>query len=253
MKDLKWNINPFGGAIVDPRSIPTDVEGILEALDTATSRWKEELIKVVWLEVPNESFSGLSSILAKGFTFHHANENYAMLTMSLVPESFIPPYATHFVGVGGVVMNDDGEILVVSEKYRASGRGPSYKLPGGALIQGEHIKDAAVREILEETGIQTEFDSLICFRHWHQYRYEKSDIYFVAKLRPLSSNISMQEEEISECLWMPIEKYLQNETIHSFNKSIVRAAVNNEGIRPFSMEGYEPNERYEFFMPSNIN
>ena len=121
------------------------------------------------------------------------------------------------------------------------------------MLQGEHIKDAAVREILEETGIQTEFDSLICFRHWHQYRYEKSDIYFVAKLRPLSSNISMQEEEISECLWMPVEKYLQNETIHSFNKSIVRAAVNNEGIRPFSMEGYEPKERYEFFMPSNIN
>ena len=252
MRDLKWNINPFGGAVVDPQSISTDTEDFLDSLEVATQKWKKDQIKVVWLELPTECFSLLSYILARGFIFHHANKDYAMLTLSLVPTSFMPPYATHFIGVGGVVINENNEILVVSERYRSAGRGPSYKLPGGALIEGEHIEAAAVREILEETGIKTEFDSLICFRHWHQYRYEKSDIYFVARLRPLSSHILMQEEEISECLWMPVEEYLENDTIHSFNKAIVRAALNSEGLLPYSMEGYEPKQRYEFFMPSDI-
>ena len=249
MNELKWNITPFGGTVVDPQSISSDLGVFLKALDKATPIWKEKSINVVWLEVPSEAFPVLSLILERGFVFHHANQNYAMLTMTLVPNSFIPPYATHFIGVGGVVINEAEEILVVSEKYRSGGRGPSYKLPGGALIQGEHIQDAAVREILEETGIRTEFDSLVCFRHWHRYRYGKSDIYFVTRLRPLSANISMQAEEISECLWMPLKEYLRNETIHGFNKAIVEAAVNSDGIGPFSIEGYEPKEKYEFFMP----
>ena len=61
----------------------------------------------------------------------------------------------------------------------------------------------------------------------------------------------MQEEEIAECLWMPVEKYLVNDSIHGFNKAIVQAALNNEGLISSSMEGYEPRERYEFFMPDN--
>ena len=251
MRHLKWNVNPFGGAVVDPKSVPVEPDEFLEAIEVATKQWKIDSVKVVWLEVPQNRFSLLSLILARGFTFHHANSDYAMLTLSLVPMSFVPPYATHFIGVGGVVINEKKEILVVSERYRSSGRAPSYKLPGGALVQAEHIQDAAVREVLEETGIKTVFESLICFRHWHQYRYDKSDIYFVARLRPLNSEILMQEEEIAECLWMPVEKYLVNDSIHGFNKAIVQAALNNEGLISSSMEGYEPRERYEFFMPDN--
>ena len=153
MRHLKWNVNPFDGAVVDPKSIPVEPDEFLDAIEVATKQWKIDSVKVVWLEVPQNRFSLLSLILARGFTFHHANSDYAMLTLSLVPMSFVPPYATHFIGVGGVVINEKKEILVVSERYRSSGRAPSYKLPGGALVQAEHIQDAAVREVLEETGI----------------------------------------------------------------------------------------------------
>jgi hypothetical protein len=60
----------------------------------------------------------------------------------------------------------------------------------------------------------------------------------------------MQEEEIAECLWMPLEKFLAEDSgVHSFNKSIVRAALDNPGMVPSSMEGYGDAERFEFFMP----
>ena len=49
---------------------------------------------------------------------------------------------------------------------------------------------------------------------------------------------------------MPVAEFLAEDSgIHTFNKSIVRAALDNPGIVPSKMEGYEDAERFEFFMP----
>ena len=60
----------------------------------------------------------------------------------------------------------------------------------------------------------------------------------------------MQEEEIAECLWMPVGDYLAGENISDFNKRIVEAAIHSEGVRLTDIEGYAKPEQYEFFMPS---
>ena len=101
----------------------------------------------------------------------------------------------------------------------------------------------------EETGIRTRFESLVCFRHWHGYRYGKSDIYFVCRLSPLSSEIVMQEEEIEACVWMPVEEVLGESSIGKFTRDIVKAAIDSRGIAPAPMEGYSDAEKYEFMMP----
>jgi len=49
---------------------------------------------------------------------------------------------------GGVVLNDEGEVLVVSQ------RGKSWSLPKGHLDRGEDALAAAKREIYEESGIR---------------------------------------------------------------------------------------------------
>jgi ADP-ribose pyrophosphatase YjhB (NUDIX family) len=49
---------------------------------------------------------------------------------------------------GGVVLNGDGEVLVVSQ------RGKSWSLPKGHIDRGEDALTAAKREIYEESGIR---------------------------------------------------------------------------------------------------
>ena len=257
---LESTTNPFGGIIPNPQGLPSDPDEFRDRLAQSLTSWREQGYKTVWLEVP----IGLSALVpvavSAGFSFHHSGERpnlyspgmeddqYLMMTLQLEAGAFIPPFATHYIGVGGVVLNTDRELLVVCERHRNPGQPPFYKLPGGAVHPGEHLADAAIREVLEETGIHTQFEALACFRHWHGYRYGKSDIYFVARLSPLSNEITMQVEEIEECLWMPVDDYLDSEATSIFNRRIVRAALDHPGIKPESLQGFDDRER-EFFMP----
>ena len=69
---------------------------------------------------------------------------------------------------------------------------------------GEDIWQTAIRETLEETGIQTEFVSLLCFRHMHGYRWGIDDLYFACLLRPLSTDITISPSEIADAKWMDV-------------------------------------------------
>jgi 8-oxo-dGTP pyrophosphatase MutT (NUDIX family) len=252
METLEFSTNPFGGVTVDPLGLPEDPLRFRTQLAHSIDQWTADGYKLVWVELPISRAAHIPVAVEAGFEFHHSSEASLMMTFPLVDGAFVPPYATHYVGVGAVVVSDAGELLVVSERYRmGGGRGPGYKLPGGALHPGEHLVDAVVREVHEETGIKVRFNSLACFRHWHGYRHGKSDIYFVCRLSPLTHEITMQEEEIAECLWMPVDKFLEDPSISPFNKTIVRAALDNPGIVPTFVEGYGDPARFEFFMPGD--
>lgn len=245
---LKATTNPFRGIVPDPAALPENPEAFRQRLSHSLQVWQDDGALVVWLEVPIDRAALIPIAVEAGFAFHHSDEHYLMLARRLVPDAYIPPYATHYIGAGGVVLNEVRELLVVSEKYRRR-KGPAYKLPGGALHPGEHLAEAVVREVLEETGVQTQFQALACFRHWHGYRHGKSDIYFVCRLKPLSQDISMQAEEIAECLWMPVNTFLNDVDVSPFNKRIVRAAIEGRGLAPSLVDGFPDDGSREFFMP----
>ena len=252
MNVIDSTTNPFGGVIPDPEALPTLSQAFGLQLCYSLKVWADRGFQVVWLEIPIAKSHLISVATDAGFSYHHCGEDYLMLTHRLVDGAYIPPYATHYVGVGGAVLNDKRQLLVVLEKIDCTRRPYYYKLPGGALRPGEHLVDGVVREIREETGIDTRFESLVCFRHWHGYRYGKSDIYFVCRLSPLTQQITAQEREIEESLWMPVERFLTSEHVGVFNKRIVQAALEVKcGLVPGWIEGYQvdPGIR-EIFMPT---
>ena len=248
---LAHTADHFSGILIDAEHLPDDAH-FSDALTLSMDAWAAAGKRLVWLKVPLARAALVPLAAKKGFTFHHANEHDVMMTGRLVADAFIPTHATHYVGVGGVVINDRRELLVVCERHRATSR-RYYKLPGGALQAGEHLVDAVTREVLEETGVEARFEALVCFRHWHGYRYGKSDIYFVCRLTPLNTDLTMQAEEIEECLWMPVDEYLSHELVSPFNKRIVRAALSAPGVTPEWIEGHTDPARYEFFMPDETH
>jgi 8-oxo-dGTP pyrophosphatase MutT (NUDIX family) len=242
----------FGGVVVTSEVLPEGVDEFAERLAYSMDTWRSQGSRLAWLDVPIARAELIPLLTRAGFFFHHSNETDLVLVCRLVEDAFVPTHATHYIGVGGVVINDREELLVVCERHRRTSQ-PYYKLPGGALMPGEHLVDAVLREVLEETGVAAKFEALVCFRHWHGYRYGKSDIYFVARLSPLSQDVTMQAEEIEECFWMPVAEYFESDLVSAFNKRIVRAALRSPGVVPEWIDGYADPARYEFFMPSALD
>jgi ADP-ribose pyrophosphatase YjhB (NUDIX family) len=171
----------------------------------------------VWIEVHISQSSLVPQMAQLGFRYHHAQDDICVLNLWLQPtDSLVPEFATHHIGVGGIVINSRQEILCVRERRPKSYSMP-WKIPGGLSNLGEHIDEAVVREILEETGIQTEFRNVLCFRHAHGLANGRSDIYFVCRLDPVEGvdqdgncvipEPTAQESEIEAASWVPYTEF----------------------------------------------
>jgi 8-oxo-dGTP pyrophosphatase MutT (NUDIX family) len=238
--------------VIVPGDLPVDAAEFAQRLKVSLKQWTSDGIKAAWLEVPIGKSPLIPVAVNQGFTFHHSADDYLMLTAILQEGAWVPHFATHYIGIGGVVLTPERELLVVREIYGVAGRPPTLKLPGGALHPNEHLAEAVEREVLEETGVRAQFEAIACFRHWHGYRYGKSDIYFVSRLRPLSRDITMQADEIQECLWLPVDEFLEREDISNFNKQIVRAALESEGVVQSFIPGFGGPDTREYFMPAHL-
>jgi 8-oxo-dGTP pyrophosphatase MutT (NUDIX family) len=249
---LVFKPNQFNGILIAPSELPGDANEFDARLGASVEKWSSDGFLAVWLEIPKSQSALIPKAVDRGFDFHHTGDDYILLTRRLVKGAHIPPFATHYIGIGGVVLTPERELLVVREKYEIGGRPPALKLPGGALQAGEHLGQAVEREVLEETGVKAVFESISCFRQWHGYRYGKSDIYFVGKLSPRSKEITMQADEIQECLWMPVDDFIGSGEISTFNKQIVRAALESDGVVQSFIEGFGGPDSREYFMPRHL-
>ena len=68
-------------------------------------------------------------------------------------ERFLP---THIIAAAGVVLNENGELLLVNTPRHG------WVFPGGIVEVGENLIDGVKREVLEETGVEIEVGELFC-------------------------------------------------------------------------------------------
>jgi len=59
----------------------------------------------------------------------------------------------------------------------------------------------------------------------------------------------VDETEIEESIWMPIDEYLTSDFVGTFNKKIVQAALESPGISSTWVDGYDNHATHEFFFP----
>ena len=63
------------------------------------------------------------------------------------------------LGVGAVIWNDKGDIVLI--KRGKPPRLNEWSIPGGHVEWGETLKDAIMREVREETGLEVKIEALI--------------------------------------------------------------------------------------------
>jgi mutator protein MutT len=63
------------------------------------------------------------------------------------------------LGVGAVIWNDKNEIVLI--RRGKAPRRNQWSIPGGHLEWGESLREAVLREVLEETGLTVEIAGLI--------------------------------------------------------------------------------------------
>ncbi|KAJ1703665.1 hypothetical protein LUZ63_003444 [Rhynchospora breviuscula] len=204
---LNFVNDAYGGVIVEMK-VPMDPTAFASSLRASISSWRKKGIRGVWIKMPINLANLIQPAVEQGFWYHHAEQNYLMLAY-WIPDTkhTLPLNASHRVSVGAFVINDNREVLVVQErvgKLRGIGM---WKFVTGVLDPGEYIHDGAIREVKEETGVDTEFLEVLAFRQSHMSFFDKSDIFFICMLRPLSFDIKIQESEIEAARWMPIEEF----------------------------------------------
>jgi len=241
--------NQYGGTYVSPEDLPDTKSAFVSQLNESIKLWQSHKIKVVWIKIPTNRAELLPQVYKAGFVNHHCGIDFMMLTLGLEEGTLIPPFANHTIGVGGLVVNDKNELLTIREKAHVKTYPNNWKFPGGMLDPYEHFEQGVKREVLEETGISTEFQNVIGFRHHHQGQFTTSNIYAVCRLKPLSSEIVIQESEIADAKWFPVDEYLADEKIGKYNQFILKSALKYPGLKSVNLPSYMSSDNdYEVFM-----
>ncbi|GAB2219701.1 hypothetical protein Droror1_Dr00007338 [Drosera rotundifolia] len=225
-----WD-DDYGGVVIYSESLPSNANAFKSSLRSSLSYWKSKGKKGVWLKIQLRQSELVPLAIQEGFDYHHAEPGSVMLTYWIPNEPCtIPAAPCHHIGIGGFVMNEKREVLVVKEKCPRS-CSEVWKLPTGYINNSEDILSGAVREVKEETGVDTTFLKMVAFRHCHFVAFEKSDLLFVCVLRPLSSDIAIDENEIQAAKWMPFQELVEQpfyEEDHMLRRVIEICVATNE-------------------------
>jgi len=115
----------------------------------------------------------------------------------------------HFVSAAAIVLNDQKEILLIKGPIRG------WEMPGGIVEEGESLKDAAIRETKEESGIDIEV--LKFCGVFQNVKKSICNTLFLAK--PIGGEFTTSSESL-EVGFFPVEQASEMITIDNFRQRI---------------------------------
>ncbi|KPL58489.1 NUDIX hydrolase [Rossellomorea vietnamensis] len=139
----------------------------------------------------------------------------------MTQQTYTPP--KHIVSAATIVLNESREILLIKGPRRG------WEMPGGQVEEGESIKDAAIRETKEETGIDIEVMAFCGV--FQNVKRSICNTLFLAK--PVGGVPTTSPESL-EVAFFPIDEALKMVTHSNFRERI--ECCLDEGQHPFFVE-----------------
>jgi ADP-ribose pyrophosphatase YjhB (NUDIX family) len=137
------------------------------------------------------------------------------------------------VSAGGLVVDTTGKLgLLIGRRDQkdASGKKILWSLPKGHIEEGETPEQAALREVAEETGIQSEIEkSLGVIDFWFMAggkRIHKTVHHYL--FRESGGLLAAQESEVDEVAWFPLGEIIDKLAYPDEKKLIARTNATSE-------------------------
>ncbi|MFW5851194.1 MAG: NUDIX domain-containing protein [Bacteroidota bacterium] len=217
---LNISENKHKGIIIEENSLPKTKESLHKQIADIIDLYGHK--KLLWITIPIEKSDFIPVLTNLNFEFHHCDETKLILVKKIHENALVPTSKNFIVGVAAIVI-ENNKLLVVKDMFS---RG--YKLPGGHVEKQEYFKDALIREVYEETGIEISFESIINIGHFKQGQFGEANIYIVCTAHALTTEISIKDtDEIVEAAWIDVSEFLKSKSVNNYNKTIVKAFMNN--------------------------
>ncbi|MDG5471231.1 NUDIX hydrolase [Jeotgalibacillus sp. ET6] len=136
-------------------------------------------------------------------------------------DTYSPP--KHFVSAATIVLNDQQEILLIKGPRRG------WEMPGGQVEEGESLKDAAIRETKEESGVDIEVLKFCGI--FQNVDRSVCNTLFLAKA--IGGSLTTTPESL-EVGFYPIEEALEMVTFKNFRQRIEYSL--NADLQPFCID-----------------
>lgn len=123
-----------------------------------------------------------------------------------------------------VALWHNGEILLVQNSYV-----PYRSLPGGYVQRNENGRDAAVRELREETGLVAKpFELRLALDQWHDWEGKREHIEIYELDLPEPIRIAIDNREVVEARFFSPEQALALDLFPPLREIIERRAAGND-------------------------
>ncbi len=128
--------------------------------------------------------------------------------------------------VGALIVNKKGKILLVRSHKWVNRK---LTVPGGHIELGESVKDALIREVKEETGLEVIPSKLLMVQEaiYSDEFFKKKHFIFLDYLcKALSDKVSLDQNELQEYDWYE-ETEIQESALEPYTWNLIRSYRQN--------------------------